>query len=466
MEPSILQLNFDVQPCHVRLQSDEMAAPHVVCDGSLPSFLLTCSQKHSPGLHHSQSKPCCKSPGSDLDSSHLAQLSALLPQHDSLTPPPPPSTSTGRALKSFCQASPRLTSSTLAPALFLNLLFFIHIVHGFSPALHSSHSTSPEFASNLATSASSSLLYRHPAHSSAPPTGIHLANARPCLCLVASPFSYVLDFAIIAVAIVNIKVPTASAAIVFPLIVDFLLLVFLIVFVIIAVTTATTTAAATIIMVIIFFIVLVIVLLLVLLAVRVFPSFCSMSSAFVFVAPRPFTLSFSSSSSSSDLVELHLVFRHVQVSLASGYTRVPWKVDGEGEWEDRDKQTEGEEKEEKMEEEEEKTEEEEDDNNEDEDDWDDEGYEAEWVKEKEWDSEVYKKGKKKEKDKDKHEPCEDGRDHHNDKGYQEKVEVGKKRKKDERDEGKDDQDHDERGSEETELEKDGNTDEDERYHEV
>ncbi|MEQ2281118.1 hypothetical protein AMECASPLE_027095 [Ameca splendens] len=57
----------------------------------------------------------------------------------------------------------------------------MHIVHEFSPVLHSSHSTSPEFASNLATLASSSSLYRRPARSSAPPTGVHLANARPCL---------------------------------------------------------------------------------------------------------------------------------------------------------------------------------------------------------------------------------------------------------------------------------------------
>ncbi|MED6254648.1 hypothetical protein ATANTOWER_030989 [Ataeniobius toweri] len=57
------------------------------------------------------------------------------------------------------------------------------IVHGFSPALHSSHSTSPEFASNLAMSASSSPLYRRPACSSAPPIGVHLANALPCLSL-------------------------------------------------------------------------------------------------------------------------------------------------------------------------------------------------------------------------------------------------------------------------------------------
>ncbi|MEQ2247870.1 hypothetical protein ILYODFUR_013479 [Ilyodon furcidens] len=55
------------------------------------------------------------SPDSDVDLSHLAQLSALLPQHNSLLPPPP-STSCGSAVKSSCQASPRLTYSTLAPA--------------------------------------------------------------------------------------------------------------------------------------------------------------------------------------------------------------------------------------------------------------------------------------------------------------------------------------------------------------
>ncbi|MED6285757.1 hypothetical protein CHARACLAT_032377 [Characodon lateralis] len=59
----------------------------------------------------------------------------------------------------------------------------MHIVHGLSPALHSSHSTSAEFASNLALSASSSPLYRRPACSSAPPIGVHLTNALPCLSL-------------------------------------------------------------------------------------------------------------------------------------------------------------------------------------------------------------------------------------------------------------------------------------------
>ncbi|KAK5621001.1 hypothetical protein CRENBAI_015651 [Crenichthys baileyi] len=110
------QVNFDVQPRHVRLQSDDLAAPRVDREGSSPSFLLTCSQIYSPGLplcRHSQSRPCCMSPDSDLDVSHLAQLSALLPQHDSLFPPP---TSSRSALKSSCQASARLTSSTLAPA--------------------------------------------------------------------------------------------------------------------------------------------------------------------------------------------------------------------------------------------------------------------------------------------------------------------------------------------------------------
>ncbi|MEQ2280412.1 hypothetical protein AMECASPLE_019499 [Ameca splendens] len=100
MEPSILQLNFDVQLHHVRLQSDDLAAPCVARNGSSPSFLLTCSKNHSPGLPlwcpFSQSRPCCMSPDSDLDLSHLAQLSALLPQHDSLLPPP---TSSGSALK-------------------------------------------------------------------------------------------------------------------------------------------------------------------------------------------------------------------------------------------------------------------------------------------------------------------------------------------------------------------------------
>ncbi|MEQ2281817.1 hypothetical protein AMECASPLE_034263 [Ameca splendens] len=50
MEPSVLQLNFDIQPSHVRLQSDNLAAPCVVRDGSSPSFHLTSSQNHSPGL--------------------------------------------------------------------------------------------------------------------------------------------------------------------------------------------------------------------------------------------------------------------------------------------------------------------------------------------------------------------------------------------------------------------------------
>ncbi|MEQ2241853.1 hypothetical protein ILYODFUR_029663 [Ilyodon furcidens] len=41
MEPSVLQLNFDIQPRHVRvqLQSDDLAAPHIVRNGSSPSFL-------------------------------------------------------------------------------------------------------------------------------------------------------------------------------------------------------------------------------------------------------------------------------------------------------------------------------------------------------------------------------------------------------------------------------------------
>ncbi|KAK5620741.1 hypothetical protein CRENBAI_019388 [Crenichthys baileyi] len=117
-EPSVLQLNFDVQPRHVRLQSDDLAAPRVVRNGSSPSF-LTCLQNHLPGLPlwrpFSQSRRCCMSPDSDLDSSHLAQLSALLPQHNFLLPTPPPSTSSRSTLKSSCQPSPRLTSSTLAP---------------------------------------------------------------------------------------------------------------------------------------------------------------------------------------------------------------------------------------------------------------------------------------------------------------------------------------------------------------
>ncbi|KAK5608258.1 hypothetical protein CRENBAI_001965, partial [Crenichthys baileyi] len=107
-------------PRHVRLQSDDLPAPRVFRNGSSPSFLLTCSQNHSPGLPlwrpFSQSRPCCMSPDSDLDSPHLAQLSALLPQHDSLLPPPPPPTSSGSTLKSSWQGSPRLTSSNLAPA--------------------------------------------------------------------------------------------------------------------------------------------------------------------------------------------------------------------------------------------------------------------------------------------------------------------------------------------------------------
>ncbi|MEQ2168678.1 hypothetical protein GOODEAATRI_017275 [Goodea atripinnis] len=50
MEPSVLQLNFNIQPRHVRLQSDDLAGPRIVCDGPSPSFLLTYSQNHSPGL--------------------------------------------------------------------------------------------------------------------------------------------------------------------------------------------------------------------------------------------------------------------------------------------------------------------------------------------------------------------------------------------------------------------------------
>ncbi|MEQ2291082.1 hypothetical protein AMECASPLE_009802 [Ameca splendens] len=50
MKPSVLQLNFDVQPRHVRLQSDNLMASHIVRDGRSPSFLLTSSQNHSSGL--------------------------------------------------------------------------------------------------------------------------------------------------------------------------------------------------------------------------------------------------------------------------------------------------------------------------------------------------------------------------------------------------------------------------------
>ncbi|MEQ2307514.1 hypothetical protein AMECASPLE_019026 [Ameca splendens] len=76
-----------------------------------PSFLLARRTIHLD----SQSRPCCMSPDYDLDSPHLAQLSTLLPQHNSLLPSPPPPTSSRSALKSSSQASPRLTSSTLAP---------------------------------------------------------------------------------------------------------------------------------------------------------------------------------------------------------------------------------------------------------------------------------------------------------------------------------------------------------------
>ncbi|MED6232463.1 hypothetical protein ATANTOWER_030631, partial [Ataeniobius toweri] len=178
-------------------------------------------------LRHSQSRPCCMSPGSDLDSSHLAQLSVLLPQHDSLLPPPPPSTSSGSTLKSSCQASSRFTSSTLAPAAHsclssacsfssdlrlsnrssrtssFDVFFYSSHPSTFSASCissmdsvqHSIHlSTSPEFASNLAMSASSSPLYRRPACSSAPPTGVHLANARPCLSLANPSLVYLVSY--------------------------------------------------------------------------------------------------------------------------------------------------------------------------------------------------------------------------------------------------------------------------------
>ncbi|MEQ2301344.1 hypothetical protein AMECASPLE_034899 [Ameca splendens] len=117
MEPSVMQLSFDVQPRHVRLQSDDLAAPRVDRNGSSPSFLLYSSQNHSPGLPlwrlFSQSRSCRMPPDSDLDLSRLAQLSTLLLQCDSLLPPP---TSSRSVLKSSCQASPRLISSTLALA--------------------------------------------------------------------------------------------------------------------------------------------------------------------------------------------------------------------------------------------------------------------------------------------------------------------------------------------------------------
>ncbi|KAK5619313.1 hypothetical protein CRENBAI_015540 [Crenichthys baileyi] len=56
------------------------------------------------------------------------------------------------------------------------------------------------------------------------------------------------------------------------------------------------------------------------------------------------------------------------------------------------------------------------------------------------------------KSRDEQRDGKDGRDHDNDndEGYQEKVEVEKKRKKDERYEGEDDRDHDERECKETE----------------
>ncbi|KAK5606300.1 hypothetical protein CRENBAI_023890, partial [Crenichthys baileyi] len=92
-------LNFEVQPRHVRLQSDDLAAPHVLEESS-PFFLVTCSQNHSPGLP-------LWSPFSVIPSPDLAAclLTPIWINPTSLSTP-----------KSSCQASPRLTISTLAPA--------------------------------------------------------------------------------------------------------------------------------------------------------------------------------------------------------------------------------------------------------------------------------------------------------------------------------------------------------------
>ncbi|MEQ2220761.1 hypothetical protein ILYODFUR_008720 [Ilyodon furcidens] len=214
-EPSVLQLNFDIQPCHVRLQSDDLSAPHVVRDGSSPSFLLTYSQNQSPGIPLWHPFSVIPSPDraacihdSDLDLFHLTQLSALLPQHDSLLPPPPPSSSS-------CQASPRLTSSILAPAAHsclssacsFSLLIFVSQTDNPTPQAWTSSSTpvipqssllhaylpwilsSAPFISlnfsevRLQLGHVRFLFSALPAHSPLLGPGVHLTNARPCLSL-------------------------------------------------------------------------------------------------------------------------------------------------------------------------------------------------------------------------------------------------------------------------------------------
>ncbi|MED6234495.1 hypothetical protein ATANTOWER_031839 [Ataeniobius toweri] len=119
------------------------------------------------GLQFSQSRSCCMSPDSDLDLSRLAQ-----PPADSLLPP---STLSGSALKSSCQASPRLISSTLAPACFL---------HTASPLIFYSQTDPP--APQASTSSSTPVIpqssplhaYRPWILSSAPFISLNLSGVR------------------------------------------------------------------------------------------------------------------------------------------------------------------------------------------------------------------------------------------------------------------------------------------------
>ncbi|MEQ2226092.1 hypothetical protein ILYODFUR_024069, partial [Ilyodon furcidens] len=137
MDLLALQLTFD-HKYDVRLRVRRYGQfPALPCHRTSSFLLLTGLQEHTPGSRldvpapSSQLRAYAISPGFDLDSSHLAQLSGLLPHHDSsLSPPPPPSTSleSGGLKKSFhppakrrraCPAStppPATTSTGLSSA--------------------------------------------------------------------------------------------------------------------------------------------------------------------------------------------------------------------------------------------------------------------------------------------------------------------------------------------------------------
>ncbi|MED6240616.1 hypothetical protein ATANTOWER_024459 [Ataeniobius toweri] len=95
MDPPALQLSFDDQRTMSDYESVDLAGssrcfamdPHPL--SSLPAHrsVRLPSQLHVPSPS-SQLSLCCISPGSDLVSSHLAQLSLLLPHHGFFPSPP------------------------------------------------------------------------------------------------------------------------------------------------------------------------------------------------------------------------------------------------------------------------------------------------------------------------------------------------------------------------------------------